>query len=55
MRLPNSKNINIEVPHEVWKKLKMLSISKDSTLQEIVKDILENSVNKKKIDVPDIE
>jgi hypothetical protein len=43
----DTKNINIEVSIECWKKLKIISISKDVTLQEVVKDILERSVSKK--------
>lgn len=42
-----TKNINIEVSTECWKKLKIMSISKDTTLQEVVKDILERFTSKK--------
>jgi macrodomain Ter protein organizer (MatP/YcbG family) len=52
MRTNTTKNINIEVPHEVWKKLKIISISKDITLQDVVRDILERSANNKKFEIP---
>jgi predicted DNA binding CopG/RHH family protein len=42
------KNINIEISHECWKKLKILSIHKDITLQQVVRDILESGSSKKK-------
>lgn len=45
----NTKNINIEINYECWKKLKILSIDKDMTLQEVVRDILEKVTNKKSI------
>lgn len=51
----DTKNINIEVSYECWKKLKMLSIHKDSTLQEVVKDMLEKSVIKKINGIDDLE
>jgi macrodomain Ter protein organizer (MatP/YcbG family) len=43
----NTKNINIEINHECWKKLKIISIDRDITLQEVVRDILERATNKK--------
>jgi len=45
----DTKNINIEVNIDCWKKLKIISISKDMTLQDVVKDILERSVAKKNV------
>lgn len=42
-----TKNINIEVTVECWKKLKIVSIDRDITLQEVVREILERAVNKK--------
>lgn len=50
----DTKNINIEVSYECWKKLKMLSIHKDSTLQEVVRDILEKSMAKKQSGVEEL-
>lgn len=47
MRLKDTKNINIEISIECWKKLKKLSIDKDVSLQEIVRDVLEKTMNKK--------
>ena len=49
----NTKNINIEVSHECWKKLKMLSIDKESTLQDVVREILEKSASKKVLQIED--
>ena len=45
------KNINVEISYECWKKLKMLAIDKDSSLQEIVRDILERTVKNKRNDI----
>jgi hypothetical protein len=42
-----TKNINIEVGHECWKKLKIISIDKEITLQEVVRSILERATDKK--------
>jgi len=52
----DTKNINIEVPHEVWKKLKIISVNKDITLQDVVRDILERSISSKKyeVNVPEV-
>jgi hypothetical protein len=50
-----TKNINIEISIDCWKKLKMLSIHKDITLQDIVRNILEKYVSKlKQIDTINI-
>lgn len=43
----DTKNINIEINKECWKHIKKISIDKETTLQEVVKDILEKSINKK--------
>lgn len=43
----NTKNINIEINHDCWKRLKIISIDRDITLQEVVRDILERATNKK--------
>ena len=48
------KNINIEISKEVWTKLKLISVSKDMTLQDVVREILDKSVSKKVIEVPEI-
>lgn len=42
------KNISVELNMETWKKLKIISISKDMKLQEVIKDILERGVSRKK-------
>lgn len=38
------KKISVEVSFECWKQLKILSIQKDITLGECVKEILETKV-----------
>lgn len=43
------KNISVGVTNECWKKLKILSIQKEITLAECVKDILEKSVSRKNL------
>jgi hypothetical protein len=44
------KNISLRVTNDCWKKLKILSIQKEISLQEYVKDILEKSITKKTFD-----
>lgn len=44
----DTKNINIEISMECWKRLKISSISKDMTLQDVVRDILEKAVSRTK-------
>ena len=44
----DTKNINIEISIPCWKKLKIMSISKDMTLQDVVIEVLEKSVSSKK-------
>ena len=41
------KKISVEVSNDCWKKIKIISIQKEQTLQEAVRDILEKSVSKK--------
>ncbi len=43
----DTKNINIEVNQDTWKKLKIMSINKDMSLQDIVRELLEHAVSKK--------
>lgn len=45
----DSKNINIEISNDSWKKLKIISINKDMTLQDVIREILDNAVSKRKI------
>lgn len=44
------KKITVEVSESCWKKLKIVSIQKDLSLPEHVKDILERNVSKKSLD-----
>lgn len=44
------KKLTIEISNECWKKIKILSIQKEITLQEQVKEILEKSVGRKSIE-----
>ena len=46
----NTKNINIEISHDSWKKLKMMSIHLDKTLQDVVREILEKYTSTKKFE-----
>jgi hypothetical protein len=50
----DTKNINIEVSKECWTKLKIVAVSRDVNLHEVVREILERSVSKKVVEVPDI-
>lgn len=43
----STKNINIEIDKEVWKILKIMSIGRDATLQDVIQDILEKEARKK--------
>ncbi len=45
----NIKKLSIQVSNECWKKLKILSIQKEITLQVLVKEMLERNVSKKNI------
>jgi hypothetical protein len=44
-----TKNINIEISIDCWKKLKIISISKDMTLQDVVREVLEKHVTSKRV------
>lgn len=50
----DTKNINIEISMECWRKLKIISISKDMTLQDVVREVLEKHVSKKNVEVQEI-
>jgi ATP-dependent Clp protease adapter protein ClpS len=43
----DTKSINVEIKIEHWKRLKIMSIEKNITLQEVVNEILERFVYKK--------
>lgn len=45
------RKINVEVSNECWKKLKILSVQKEISLSQCVKDVLERSVQSKKYDI----
>lgn len=45
------KKISVEVSNDCWKKIKILSIHKEITLQEAVRDILEKAVSSKRFDI----
>ena len=45
-----TKNINIEVSINTWKRLKVMSIAQDTTLQEIVSEVLDKFASSKKAD-----
>jgi hypothetical protein len=48
--MKGNKNISVEVTYDLWKKLKIVSIQKETSLQEVVKGILERSIVNKKTD-----
>jgi len=54
MKEEELKKLTVEISNECWKKIKILSIQKEISLSEQVRDILEKSVSKKVIDIPDI-
>lgn len=43
----NTKNINIAIHYETWKKIKIISIDRDVPFQDVVREILEKYVNRK--------
>lgn len=43
------KKLNIEINNECWKKLKILSIQKEISLNQCVKELLEKIMSKKSI------
>lgn len=49
------KKISIEVTHECWKKLKIISIEKDLSLQDLVRNMLERATNSKKFSNQEVE
>lgn len=44
------RKITVEVSAECWKKLKVVSIQKDATLQEVVREILEKNASRRNIE-----
>lgn len=42
------KNINIRLPKEIWKYLKVESMEKDTSMVRIILDSLEKQINLKK-------
>lgn len=51
------KKLSVEVSVDCWKKLKILSITKELALNVLVREILEKSVAGKKfnVDIPELE
>jgi predicted DNA-binding ribbon-helix-helix protein len=43
------KKVYAEVTNDVWKKLKILSVQKELSLPQLVKDILDRTVSKKNL------
>ena len=50
MSKEDQKDVKCKVTKDVWKKLKILSITKEVTLDELVKEILSTYVSKKKFE-----
>jgi hypothetical protein len=48
------KKLNVQISHDAWKKLKILSIQKDISLPELVKNILERSAKQKIIEMEEV-
>lgn len=46
----DTKNINIEILMETWKKLKIIALTKDISLQDVVREILDKAVSKKRLE-----
>lgn len=44
------KDIKCKVPYEVWKKLKVISVMKDTNISELVIEVLGTFVSKKKFE-----
>jgi len=47
MASKNTKNINIEISIDTWKRIKIVSIDTDSTIQEVVCRVLEKHFHRK--------
>lgn len=45
------KTISVVIQNETWKKLKMLSIQKDTSLGEVASEILDKVAGKKSVNV----
>ncbi len=45
------KNISVSVSNDCWKKIKILSIQREISLLEQVREILEKAVSKKQLEV----
>lgn len=46
----SGKNVSTEVSNETWKKLKIVSIQKEISLGDLIKEILDKFANKKGIE-----
>lgn len=57
MKPENNKKIASVVSNDCWKKLKILSVHREMSLTDLVKDILERSVTGRKfnVEVPEID
>jgi hypothetical protein len=47
----DTKNINVEVSKDIWKKLKMISLDKEIEFHDVVRGILERAVYNKKSEI----
>ena len=46
----NVKNISIKLPIAIWKKIKILAINHETTMEHILVDIISKGVNNKKVE-----
>lgn len=50
MTKENQKTLTLIISHESWKKLKIMSIQKDMSLHDFIKDRLDKIANKLNVD-----
>lgn len=50
MSRKDEKDVKCTLPKDTWKRLKILSVTKDVSVPELVKDILESYLSRKKVE-----
>lgn len=51
MAKENIKTLSVEVNKETWKKLKIMSVQRELTLPELIRELLEKITSNKKYDL----
>jgi len=46
----DNKNVSIKLPMNLWKKVKILSIHNETTMEVVIREMIEKNVNMKKVD-----